>query len=95
MDRPYPTSLTFTPTPLEVAKSSIVAPIILNVFVTTNTSLLQLDNIIEEYLEEGAVICKAVPFAINFFWYELVLPYIGKHSNPVNGFVGGVEICLH
>jgi hypothetical protein len=41
MDRPYPTSLTFTPAPLEVAESSIVAPIILNVFVTTNTALLQ------------------------------------------------------
>jgi hypothetical protein len=41
MDRPYPTSLTFTPTPLEVAESSIVAPIIFSVFVTTNTALLQ------------------------------------------------------
>jgi hypothetical protein len=40
MDRPYPTSLTFTPTPLEVAKSSIVAPIIFSVFVTINTALL-------------------------------------------------------
>jgi hypothetical protein len=39
-DRPYPTSITFTPTPLEVAKSSIVAPIIFSVFVTTNTALL-------------------------------------------------------
>ena len=35
------TSLTFTPTPLEVAKSSIVALIIFSVFVTTNTALLQ------------------------------------------------------
>jgi hypothetical protein len=40
MDRPYPTSLTFTPTPLEVAKSSIIAPIIFSVFVITNTALL-------------------------------------------------------
>jgi hypothetical protein len=40
MDRPYPTSLTFTPTSLEVAKSSIIAPIIFSVFVTTNTALL-------------------------------------------------------
>jgi hypothetical protein len=29
------------PTPLEVAKSSIVAPIIFSVLVTTNTALLQ------------------------------------------------------
>jgi hypothetical protein len=29
------------PTPLEVAKSSIVAPIVFSVFVTTNTALLQ------------------------------------------------------
>jgi hypothetical protein len=41
MDRPYSTSLTFTPKPLEVAESSIIAPIILYVFVTTNTALLQ------------------------------------------------------
>jgi hypothetical protein len=40
MDRPYPTSLTFTPTPLEVAKSSIITPIIFSVFVTTNIALL-------------------------------------------------------
>ena len=40
-DRPYPTSLTFMPTPLEVAESSIVALIIFSVFVTTNTALLQ------------------------------------------------------
>jgi hypothetical protein len=43
-DRPYPTNLTFTPTPLEVAESSIIAPKILNVFVTTNTALLQKDQ---------------------------------------------------
>jgi hypothetical protein len=42
MDRPYSTSLTFTPTPLEVAESSIIAPIIFSVFVTTNTAFLQL-----------------------------------------------------
>jgi hypothetical protein len=39
-DRPYPTSLTFMPTPLDVAKSSIIALIIFSVFVTTNTTLL-------------------------------------------------------
>ena len=40
MDRPYPTSLTFTPTSLDVAESSIIALIIFSVFVTTNTALL-------------------------------------------------------
>ncbi len=39
----YPISLTLMPTPLEVAKSSIVAPKIFSVFVTTNTALLQKD----------------------------------------------------
>ena len=39
-DRPYPTSLTFMQTPLEVAESSIAALIIFSVFVTTNTALL-------------------------------------------------------
>jgi hypothetical protein len=56
---------------------------------------LTIGQIIEKYLREGAVVCKAVPFAVNFFWHELVLPYMGKHSNPVKGFVDGVEICLH
>ena len=43
-DRPYPTSLRFTPTPLEVAESSIVALIIYSVFNTNNTALLQVDQ---------------------------------------------------
>jgi hypothetical protein len=42
MNRPYPTSLTFIPTPLEVAKSSIVALVIFNVFCYHETALLQL-----------------------------------------------------
>ena len=50
MDRLYPTSLTFMPTSLEVAESSIVAPIILNVFVTTNTALLQYDPLADVYI---------------------------------------------
>jgi hypothetical protein len=41
MDIPHPTSLTFMPTPIEVAESSIVALLICSVFVTTNTALLQ------------------------------------------------------
>jgi hypothetical protein len=40
MDRPYPTCLAFTPTPLEVAQSSLVALIIFNVFWYHETALL-------------------------------------------------------
>ena len=57
MDRPYPTSLTFTPTSLEVAESSIVAPIIFSVFVTTNTAVLQRSS----SLATGSALC---PMAI-------------------------------
>jgi hypothetical protein len=40
MARPYPTCLTFMPTPLEVAKSSLIALIIFNVYCYHDTAFL-------------------------------------------------------
>jgi len=64
MDRPYPTSLTFTPTPLEVVESSIVSPIIFSVFVTTNTALLQ-GYLVAETVRMGKEQIIALPPAVN------------------------------